>query len=112
MFYNCAISVPCGKTCRIETSFNAIEVAFHFQQCNVVPVELVMFMVVVLVGGGERLQRIFIKTDKVINSNLLVPELYLGWTTTCSTSRLCSYSVNLGMMVNMSSQNTSHSGVG
>ena len=40
--YICAISVPCGKTCRIETSFNAIEVAFHFQQYNVVPVELVM----------------------------------------------------------------------
>ena len=47
------------------------------------------------VGGGERLQRIIIKTDKVINSNLLVPELYLGWTKTSSTSRLCSYSVNL-----------------
>ena len=60
-------------------------------------------MVVVLVGGGERLQRIFIKTD-----NLFVPELYLGWTTTSSTSRLCSYSVSLGMMVNMSSKNTSH----
>ena len=65
-------------------------------------------MLVVLVGGDERLHRIFIKTDKVINSNLLVPELYLGWTTTSSTSRLCSYSVNLGMMVNMSSKNTLH----
>ena len=106
--YICAISVPCGKTCRIETSFSAIEVAFHFQQCNVVPVELVMLMLMVLVGGDERLNRIFIKTDKVINSNLLVPELYLGWTTTSSTSRLCSYSVNLGMMVKLSFENTSH----